>query len=267
MRYPIIATMMVSALALGTAANAQQIQTQDDRMQQPQMQQRAQDQQQQDQQQLGQQQPSVQVDQAPAQVQVEQQAPEIIVRQPAPQVTVQQPEPQVRVQQQPPEVQVQQAEPQVEVTRSGEPQVTIERQEQGQQQQLQPAEEDPQQLGQERVTTTTPTQQQFGLEELMDKDVIGQGGEEIGQVTDVLLDQQGQVRMIVVEHGGFLGIGSGEVAFDIEQVQLTDTGVQVPVTEEQISEMPQWDEEQAAQTGWTGTRTTTGGQDRTGTTN
>ncbi|MFA7428854.1 MAG: PRC-barrel domain-containing protein [Rhodospirillaceae bacterium] len=243
MRISLMTTLMASALALGTAANAQQTPAE---------------------------QPPQQAE--GAEIQVQQPPPQITVEQPAPQVTVEQPDPQVSVQQGEPNVQVEQAEPNVEVTTQGEPEVKV--QEQAQQPQ-EPASEPPpgaqgtdeqQQRAQEAQTgasteqadTTTATGGQVaGLQEIMDKDVYGAGDEQVGTVTDVLVDNQGQPKMVIVEHGGFLGIGSREVGFEIDQVQVAGDRVQVPATKDQIAEMPEWDESQVATSGYTSQRVTT----------
>ncbi len=298
MRISLMTTLMASALALGTAANAQQTQPSDtqaqqtpqeqmqqERMQQERMQQQEQQAQQPQPPEQQSQAPSaaegvdVQVQQPPAEVQVEQQPPEVIVRQPDPQVTVTQPDPQVTVEQGQPDVNVQQGEPNVEVTREGEPEVRIEEQAQQPQdpQQLQQTEqlteEERQQRAQEAQTgaTTTETEtmttgdaQTASLEQLMDKEVYGSAGEQVGEVTDVLIDDQGQPQMVIVEHGGFLGIGSREVAFEMSQVQLQGDQVQVPATQDQISEMPEWDESQVATRGYTSQRVTTEPAGQTG---
>ncbi len=54
------------------------------------------------------------------------------------------------------------------------------------------------------------SQNQFGtnrVSQLMDRDVKGANGEKIGEVSDVILDRNGNVSYIVVSHGGVLGMG------------------------------------------------------------
>ncbi|KJS44124.1 MAG: hypothetical protein VR70_01985 [Rhodospirillaceae bacterium BRH_c57] len=248
MRISLMTTLMASALALGTAANAQQTPPSETQAQQP-------SQQMQEQQSQA---PSGQAE--GADIQVQQQPPEVIVRQPDPQVTVEQ------------------GEPNVEVTREGEPDVRIEEQAQQQEQTEQLTEEERQQRAQEAQTgaatpqteteteaMTTDGAQTAGLEQLMDKEVYGSSGEQVGEVTDVLIDDQGQPQMVIVEHGGFLGIGSREVAFEMNQVQVQGDQIQVPATQDQISEMPEWDESQIESRGYTSQRVTTEPAGQTGT--
>jgi PRC-barrel domain len=50
--------------------------------------------------------------------------------------------------------------------------------------------------------------------------VRGGNNEDIGEVGDVLIDRNGQVRAVVVDVGGFLGIGETHVAIPMQQVQF-----------------------------------------------
>ena len=47
---------------------------------------------------------------------------------------------------------------------------------------------------------------------LMDRDVVGSDKFDIGHVIDVLVDANGQPRAVLVETGGFLGIGNRQIA-------------------------------------------------------
>jgi hypothetical protein len=50
------------------------------------------------------------------------------------------------------------------------------------------------------------------LSGLMDRDVVGPDRNDIGHVIDVLVDPDGQPRAVLVETGGFLGIGNRRIA-------------------------------------------------------
>jgi uncharacterized protein YrrD len=45
-------------------------------------------------------------------------------------------------------------------------------------------------------------------------DVLGADGTKVGSVDDILFDRNGQIKAIVVGVGGFLGIGSKDVALE-----------------------------------------------------
>jgi hypothetical protein len=47
---------------------------------------------------------------------------------------------------------------------------------------------------------------------LMGHSVVGAGGAELGRIVDLLVDGQGKVRAVVVDIGGFMGVGNRKVA-------------------------------------------------------
>jgi PRC-barrel domain len=49
---------------------------------------------------------------------------------------------------------------------------------------------------------------------VLGKKVRGEKGEDFGRVVDVLADERGQVRLAIIESGGFLGVGDRRVAVD-----------------------------------------------------
>lgn len=266
MRISLMTTLMASALALGTAANAQSSSSdpQAQPQTQPQTQQQGTPMGGQDQQAQG---ADVQVRQPPADVQVEQQPPEVIVKQPQPEVTINQPEPKVTVDQARPDVNIEQGKPNVSVSQQGEPEVRI------QEQAATPDDEQRDQMNQERAqdaqmgagsdqsaasststTTSGGTQAAMSLEQLMDKEVYTTGGEQVGEVSDVLVDAQGQPQKVVIEHGGFLGIGQREVAMDMNEIQMQGDQVQISATKDELQQMPEWDDSQVASSGFTSQR-------------
>lgn len=67
---------------------------------------------------------------------------------------------------------------------------------------------------------------------ILNVDVIGSDGEQIGSVDDILIDRDGNVLGIIVGVGGFLGIGERDVAIPIEAVEFvlgTDAQTMDPV--------------------------------------
>lgn len=61
------------------------------------------------------------------------------------------------------------------------------------------------------------------VSKLMGVDIYGADNKKVGDVTEVVLDKSGKVEMITVGVGGFLGIGSKDVAIPFEQVTWSDT--------------------------------------------
>ncbi|HEX2257054.1 MAG TPA: PRC-barrel domain-containing protein, partial [Afifellaceae bacterium] len=97
-----------------------------------------------------------------------------------------------------------------------------------------------------RVPGVEPQASGLSADDLMGANVVGADNEEIGQVGDVLFSQDGQVRAVIVDVGGFLGIGAKEVAieFDSAQVQRQDgeLALMISATQEQLEQAPEWQE-------------------------
>jgi sporulation protein YlmC with PRC-barrel domain len=54
-------------------------------------------------------------------------------------------------------------------------------------------------------------------------DIYNNANEKIGEISDVLLDRNGKAMAIVVDVGGFLGMGENRVALKFEDVKFSDT--------------------------------------------
>lgn len=73
-------------------------------------------------------------------------------------------------------------------------------------------------------------------------------GEDIATVEELLLDADGKATHLVMDVGGFLGIGSRKVAIEIEQVEImwndadNDVRIEVPMTEDQLNALPEYQE-------------------------
>jgi predicted outer membrane protein/sporulation protein YlmC with PRC-barrel domain len=226
----------------------------------------------------------VTVEQPQAQVTVEQPQPKVTIKQPEPQVTVNQPKPEVTVQQakpevkveqQQPEVKVEQQQPKVEVEQAGKAEVKVE-QDQDQARVEQPATAAPPAMvaptgqdqsaeaqHQERAAAVEAEQETaarneastrmdtnaMGIEadQLMGADVYDTQGNEMGEVDNVLVSKDGEVKAVVIAWGGFLGLGERKAAVPMEDVTW-DTGqerVVVDMSKDQIKQLPKYDEEQA----------------------
>ncbi|SOD93795.1 DUF4142 domain-containing protein [Caenispirillum bisanense] len=217
------------------------------------------------------------VDQGATDVGVQQPAPNVTVVDPEPQVTVQTPEPQVSVDMPKPEVEIDQAKPDVNVQKQGQADVTIvERDTQQTQQtaqqpqtqersQPQPLTDDDRSVEPGTDTTALDIQQdeierqrertaletgqpqtaQMGqasnLQDLVGAAVYGETGEQVGEISDVLMNQQGEAERVVIDRGGFLGIGEKTIAIDMDDLTVAQDRVQVNMTDQQISELPEWE--------------------------
>lgn len=63
---------------------------------------------------------------------------------------------------------------------------------------------------------------------VMGVDIYGPDKKKVGDVTEVLFDKTGKVEMVTVGVGGFLGIGSKDVAIPFEQVTWSDEPMVAP---------------------------------------
>jgi sporulation protein YlmC with PRC-barrel domain len=84
--------------------------------------------------------------------------------------------------------------------------------------------------------TQAATGMGFLAEELIDQDVYGLDGEEIGEVESIVVGRNGMIDRITVETGGFLDIGDKHIAIAWDQVDLTPgvDGIMVPVDDDNV---------------------------------
>ena len=79
-------------------------------------------------------------------------------------------------------------------------------------------------------------------ENLIGKELVGEQGEEFGEIEDVLIDpKSGQAQRVIVSVGGFLGIGEKQVAIDTKRLQMTPGQENVRIsglTKDQVEQMP-----------------------------
>ncbi len=92
----------------------------------------------------------------------------------------------------------------------------------------------------------------ISADNLQGKRVYGANNEDIGEISDVLLTQDGKVDAFVVDVGGFLGMGEKAVAIGTQNIDFMsdedgDLVVFTPFTQEQLKASPEYSE-QAYQT-------------------
>lgn len=80
----------------------------------------------------------------------------------------------------------------------------------------------------EIVTGAAPTR--FLADKLEGKDVYGANNEKIGEIEDFVLGSDGTVQAVVIEVGGFLGIGEKDVLVGWSALQMTMDGSKTRVT-------------------------------------
>jgi len=100
--------------------------------------------------------------------------------------------------------------------------------------------------GFERDGYTAATMDDLTTEDLTGTRVYGANDEDIGEVGELLL-ADGEISQVVIDFGGFIGIGEKEVALDMSQMtilrsdDLGDFRVYVDLTEEELDAMPEYD--------------------------
>jgi len=64
---------------------------------------------------------------------------------------------------------------------------------------------------------------------VLGKKVLGPSGEDMGRVTDLLLDRDAHIKTIVIDFGGFLGVGSRKIAIDWRLVRFVPDDADAPI--------------------------------------
>lgn len=99
----------------------------------------------------------------------------------------------------------------------------------------------------EGAGATVKSTTQIKAEELVGKDIKNLSGDTIGEIDSVIVDQQGKVAAIIVEVGGFLGLGERTVALDWNDLKYRPNGnvVQSTMTKAQLKALPEYKYEAA----------------------
>ena len=104
----------------------------------------------------------------------------------------------------------------------------------------------------DRSTLTEMPADQIRGEELVGTTVYGANDANVGEIGDVVLTQDGKVDAVIIDVGGFLGIGEKEVAVGMDKLSfMTDADgkkyLYTSFTEEQLNAAPAYDESTWAQ--------------------
>jgi len=89
--------------------------------------------------------------------------------------------------------------------------------------------------------------EQRTADNLMGADVYDAQGEQIGSVEDLVLGDGNEISHLILDIGGFLGIGEHRVALDSQEVDIfwseadNEVRVQVPMTQEELEQMPEYE--------------------------
>jgi sporulation protein YlmC with PRC-barrel domain len=89
----------------------------------------------------------------------------------------------------------------------------------------------------------------LSADRLMGLDVYSVEGDDIGDISDVLVNAEGGVDGFVIDIGGFLGLGARSVGIGFDNLELIVEGdndwegVQTPFTREQLEAQPEFDQD------------------------
>jgi sporulation protein YlmC with PRC-barrel domain len=72
------------------------------------------------------------------------------------------------------------------------------------------------------------------------KPLMSSGGDEVGDVSDVLVTGEGKVQALLVDSGGALGMGGRQVAVQWAQIQVQGDQLTVNMSQEQIEQLPEY---------------------------
>jgi putative membrane protein len=89
------------------------------------------------------------------------------------------------------------------------------------------------------------SQQLISLEKVLGSRVVNAKGDEVAKIEDLVVDEN-QIRYAVLSVGGFLGIGDKKVAVPFNELQLGENEAYLmsATTEQQLDQMPEYDEGQ-----------------------
>ena len=83
---------------------------------------------------------------------------------------------------------------------------------------------------------------------LIGKDVYGAGNEKVGEVKNVVVGPNNMVNAVLVDIGGFLGMGAKTVSLPLEQLKAEgDRVVAANLTKEQAKAIPEYKEPEKSQ--------------------
>jgi sporulation protein YlmC with PRC-barrel domain len=135
-----------------------------------------------------------------------------------------------------------------DVARERGQQAMAQQQQRGQQQQAQEDQQqqrDQQAQRRQQAEPATQAAQNLGVDQMLESDVIGANGDVVGEVTDIVLSQEGQPQYVVVAFGGFLGLGEDRVAIPFDMLRMRRPQEEgeavtfyVPMTEQKLTDAP-----------------------------
>jgi sporulation protein YlmC with PRC-barrel domain len=191
--------------------------------------------------------PNVVVQQPAPAVTVKPNTPNVNVQAEKPNVSVTQPPPQVIVKNPEPNVQVQTGQPDVKVLPAEKPNVTVNQTSNKPDVNVGTTAAPDTRAPAAGTAAVAPAAGTFPaakeVDKFIGKDVYGSNGKKVGELNNLLINPDGQVRAGIVEFGGFLGMGEHKVAVPWNQLNVQGDRLTVNMTEDQIKTAPNWNKD------------------------
>src|SRR6202158_1445743 len=88
------------------------------------------------------------------------------------------------------------------------------------------------------------------VEGILGRQVLSAADENMGRIVDVIVDRSGRVRAAIIDFGGFLGVGSRQIAVDWNALSFTPEEdkrdiVTVELTRDQVKAAPEYKDKRA----------------------
>lgn len=100
-------------------------------------------------------------------------------------------------------------------------------------------------VGTATATDTVPPAWYASMQsdEIIGQNLYGPNGEEIGEIENVVINQQGKQASALIGVGGFLGIGEREVAIPLDEISRGDNNrLTTSMTKDAIGNLPEYQE-------------------------
>src|SRR5205823_3363653 len=82
---------------------------------------------------------------------------------------------------------------------------------------------------------------QHNVHAVLGKGVWNDAGESLGRIVDILVDESGQVRAVVIDFGGFLGVGARRLLVDWTALHLNQHGsIAANISRDQARAVPEY---------------------------
>lgn len=76
---------------------------------------------------------------------------------------------------------------------------------------------------------------------LVGQRVLGENGEEIGEVENILIDARGRPTHVILETDGLLGLGGRRVALPYDQIDVLQNALSVGMSHDQLAALPEYE--------------------------